>query len=175
MSAIGYYRYKTVVSGDAVISLYVDGVLTATKNIIALNECEGFIILKYLDTKGQYRFFSFNKYYRTFDNPDEIGSVNKFVVNLLTDKTNKQSVGYKNERKIELTAEADENQLLKLADIYTSLRVYYYIGTGTSDTDADWIEIKIQANENIIKRRKATSGRVDFTITLPERNTITML
>lgn len=175
MIKIGYYRYKTIVNGDSSIEFLKNYTVASTKYIKAVNECTGFILLKYLDKNGQYRFFPFSNMHRVYDNPEQIGTANKMIISILTDKTNSQNVGYKNERKIDITGEVNEDQLLKLQDIYTSPRVYYYIGSNNSDTDADWIEIKIIANENIIKRRRANSGRVDITITLPENFNITML
>lgn len=173
MSEIGYYRYKHLVTEDKILTCFIDD-QTFTKSIKMLNECEA-IILKYLDSNGQYRFYPFNKYYRTFDNPTQIGSVNKMITNILTDKSDSSNIGYKNERKIELTCEANEDQLLILSDIYTSPRVYLYTGTGSNDNESDWIEIKLIANENTIHRRKANNGRVDIVVTLPENYTITML
>lgn len=175
MSEIGFYRYKTIVSGNRTVNFVVNYQIAASKDIVALNECPGFVILKYLDRYGQYRFYAFNKYYRIFDNPSQIGTTNKFITNILTDKSDKQNVGYRNERKIELTAEATDEQLLKLADIYTSPRVYYYIGQNNSDLNSDWIEVQVIANDNVVKRRKQTTGRIDLIVTLPENYTITML
>jgi uncharacterized protein (TIGR02145 family) len=171
---IGYYRLKSLVSGNSQVDLYLNGILEASKNIVSINDCSDSLIVKYLDRNGQYRFFPFNRVHKITDAPVQIGTTNKILKNILTDKSSTRNVGYKNGRQINAFADVSEEQLLKLSDIYTSPRVYLYIGTG-NDLDNDWLEIIIKANENTIKRAKGGSGSIDFTILMPERYTVTML
>lgn len=173
MSSIGYYRYKTTANAVRTITLNINGTNIAWKNIIPVNTCTGDIILKYLDKNGQYRFYPFTKYYQTKDAPELIGTANKFITNILSDQTNKQNIGFKNERRIELSADVPNEELEKLVDIYTSPRVYMYIGN--TDAAKDWIEVNQIVSDPVIKRRKKNTGRIDITIVLPENYSITML
>lgn len=175
MSEIGYYRYKTTADVEKVINWEVNGANIAFKDVIPLETCTGDLIIKYLDKNGQYRFYPFNKFYRTTDEPELIGTANKFITNILSDQTNKQNIGFRNDRKIELTADVPTAELDKLADIYTSPRVYLYIGSGSSDIAKDWLEVNQVASNPIVRRRKRKTGRIDITITLPENFSITML
>lgn len=174
MSQVGFYRYKTTANANVTHTFVVNNVNVATKEIKVIETCTGDLILKYLDKNGQYRFYPFNRYYETNDAPQKIGSVNKFLTSILTDQTSQKNVGYKNQRQISATAEADTDQLEKLKDIYTSPRVYLYIGSG-QDTAQDWIEVEITASPAIVKRRRANFGYISINILLPEHYTITML
>jgi hypothetical protein len=173
-SELGYYRYKTKADSAKTIDFYDDGVLIASKTIIPIDSCEGGKTLKYLDSSGQYRFFPFNSFYQTYDNPSLIGTTNKFITSILTAQSTQSVIGYKNERKMDLTVDVDELQLAKLSDIYTSPKVYLYIGT-TEDTAKDWLEVTVQPSQAIVRRRKGSYGRIDLTVTLPEYFTIKMI
>jgi len=175
MSTIGYYRYKTLASEVKEVNFTVNGILMGTKTITPVKFCSGGRILKYLDKNGQYRFYPFEKYYTINDNPKQIGKTNRLITSILDGQTNSQNIGYKNERKIELSADVPTDELNKLVDIYTSPRVYLYIGDGTNDTASDWLEVDINASQNIVKRGKANSGTINITVTLPENFTIKMI
>ena len=62
MSKIGYYRYKTTVTDGRVVKLYIDGVEAGAATLKALDYCNAYRTLKYLDNKGQYRFFTFTNF-----------------------------------------------------------------------------------------------------------------
>ena len=175
MSEIGYYRYKTTADAEKTVNWDVNYTNVASKNIIPIDTCTGDLIIKYLDKNGQYRFYPFNRFYQTKDEPELIGTANKFITNIYSDQTNKQNIGFKNERKRELTADVPNDELDKLVDIYTSPRVYLYIGSGSSDSAKDWLEVNQVISNPIVRRRKKTTGRIDITITLPENFSITML
>jgi hypothetical protein len=175
MSEIGYYRYKTTADVDKEIYFSVDGTIISKKYVKTVDTCTGDLIIKYLDKNGQYRFYPFNKYYRTSDEPELIGTANKFITDILSDQTDKQNIGFRNNRKIEITADVPNDELEKLKDIFTSPRVYMYIGSGTSDAAKDWLEVDQIAENPIIRRRKRNTGRIDLTITLPENYSITMV
>jgi len=66
ISDIGYYRIKKQVSGNETVLLG-----TLSKEIVSIEQCPGGVILKYLDKNGQYRFFPFNKYYKSYDTPEQ--------------------------------------------------------------------------------------------------------
>jgi len=174
MSQIGFYRYKTSTAINKTYHWIVNNVEVGSKDVQVLDTCPGDLILKYLDKNGQYRFYPFSKFYETTDNPQKIGSVNKFLVSLLSDQSEKRNVGYKNTRQIGATAEVNNDQLEKLKDIYTSPRVYLYVGSG-NDAKTDWLEVEITAAPAIVKRRKANSGYIAININLPENYSITML
>jgi hypothetical protein len=175
MSQIGYYRYKTLATAIRTINFTVNFVNVASKQIVPVQSCTGDLILKYLDKKGQYRFFPFNKFYRTTDTLEKIGNVNKFITSILTDQSNEQNIGFKNSRKIALTAEVNTSELEALTDIYDSPRVYLYIGSGTDDAAKDWLEVVQEVPDPVVKRRKRTFGKIDVVITLPEHFTISMI
>lgn len=175
MSEIGYYRYKTTADAEKEIVFGVNGVNAGSKTVVPVDGCPDDQIIKYLDKNGQYRFWSFNRFYRTSDSPDLIGQVNKFVTDIQNDQSARQNVGYRSERKIDLYSEATREQLEKLSDLYTSPRVYLYIGSNNSDTTADWLEVTAEAFEGIVRPSKKNLINFNITVTLPEQYNITML
>jgi hypothetical protein len=175
MSLIGYYRYKTTADSEKVVNFVVNDTNVATKNIVPVDTCEGDLIIKYLDKNGQYRFYPFNKYYRTSDAPELIGTANKFITNILSDQSDKQNVGFRNKRKIQMSADVPTEELEKLVDIYTSPRVYLYIGSGSTDSAEDWLEVNQIVENPVVRRNKKNTGRIDITIELPENYSITMI
>jgi hypothetical protein len=147
----------------------------ASKTVRVKPFCTGYRYLKYLGHNGQYRFYPFNDRWQSKDTPRLIGKVNQLVTSLLTAQGESKNVGYTNERKLTLVADdvlADE--LTLLSDIYTSPRVYLYIGT-TTDTAADWIRVTVAASDSLIRRKKGTTSKIELTVTLPEWYNITML
>jgi len=175
MSVVGYYRYKTIASENKEINFIIDGGLAGTKTITPIDFCDGGKILKYLDKNGQYRFYPFNKFYEINDNPKLIGKTNKLITNILTDQSDKHNIGYKNERQISLFADVPNSQLDKLVDIYTSPRVYLYIGNGSQQGDQYWLEVEAASSPNIVRRPKANTGQININVTLPENYTIKMI
>lgn len=175
MSNIGYYRYKTLADSEKTVTLYVNGIAIANKYVVPLQGCDQYIVLKYIDKNGQYRFTSFNNRHRIYDSPSNIGTTNKLIVNIFTSQTGSQIIGIKNNRRYDLTGEFDEEQLEKLIDLYTSPMVYLYIGSNNSDSSNDWIEVTLNISDSIIKRRKGIFGRVDLTVILPESYNISKL
>jgi hypothetical protein len=175
MSDIGYYRYKTTADVQKDIVLYINSAPASTKTIIPIEECGDFRLLKYLDKNGHYRFYPFNRYYLTTDRPQQIGTTNKFVTNILDDQSDKQNVGFKNERRIDVSTDVTTTQLEKLTDLYSSPRVYLYIGSNNSDTPQDWLEVQIEVLDPVIRPRRGNSVRVDISIILPENYTIKMI
>jgi len=170
MSSIGYYRFKCATTDGRVVKLYKNGLEAGSATIKALDFCTGDRIIKYLDSKGQYRFYSFNKYYEINDKPKSLGTTNEFITSILTAQTNEKNLGYSNTRSLQLTTTANTEQLEILSDLWTSPKVYLYIGT-TTDTAADWLEVTIKGGGEV-RRRKANSGKIDITVTLPEWFTI---
>lgn len=178
MSQIGFYRYKvnSFSEGNNTISFLVNGSLVVTHTIVTKQACTGNQLVKYLDKNGQYRFYPFNRFYEKRDNPQELGQTNEFITNLLNAQTNSKSVGYKNKRSISLVAEyVTSDELDVLSDLWTSPRVYLYIGDGTSDNLEDWVQCKIINGDNLVRRRKGDNGRINLELELPEHFTITML
>lgn len=170
----GYYRYKTNATQDTTVTLNVNGVPTASKTIKVIDHCPDGKILKYLNSKGQYRFYPFNRFYEVSDAPELIGKTNKFITNILTDQSDKRNIGYRNERRMILTAEPTADDLVLLADLWSSPRVYLYIGDGASDTAKDWLEVEIQG-DGLVRRAKAIVGVTTVTVILPKHYTVTML
>lgn len=173
MSTVGFYRLKVLADTQKDVSVYIN-TEEFTKTVVPIDTCPGFRLLKYLDRNGQYRFYPFSNFYSIKDNPEKIGSASKLLTSILTDKTNKQNVGYRNERVLQLTADVSETELEKLQDIYVSPRVYLYVGENNSDLDKDWIEVEAKANDAIVRRSKGGFGSINLTVTLPEHFTIKM-
>lgn len=171
MSQIGLYRYKTTTTNGRTVTLYKNGIASGTAVLRSLPFCSSDVLVKYLDASGRYRFYTFNKFYETKDAPQLIGSTNKFFSSLLTAQSDKSNIGYRNERRLSLTTDATSEQLTYLADIFTSPRVYMYVGVMPSDSEKDWVEVTAEG-DNTVKRRKAIGGRFDLTIILPEWYTI---
>ena len=175
MSQIGIYRYKisTLDVGRHTINFLKNGSIAGVATVNILEHCDGYKLLKYLNAKGQYRFFNFTNYYQESIEPKEIGNVNNFFDSILTCQTNEVSAGYKAKKKIELTAEhVTDDELALLVDMYTSPRVYLKIGTG--DTDKDWVMVSV-TGDNITRRRKLKNSKINITITLPDNYSITMV
>jgi hypothetical protein len=175
MSSVGYYRYKTTANQEKTLSVFINGSLAGSKDIVPVDSCEDDLIIKYLDKNGHYRFRPFNKYYQKNDDPTEIGKVNRFITNIRTDQSDTQSVGYRNNRLIFANTDIPNNELEKFIDIYTSPRVYLYIGDGTTDNMADWVEVKLTSRNNIVKRSRGNTGRIDITIELPANYSVQMI
>lgn len=175
MSEVGYYRYKTTADVQKDVTFGKNGVLSGTKTVIPFDSCSEDIRIKYLDKNGQYRYYAFNRYYRTSDAPEKIGSVTKFITNIQSDQSESQNIGYRNKRKIEISQDVPVLHLEKLIDLYSSPRVYYYIGSNNSDTPADWLEVEIEVLDPIVRPRKKAVARVDITMTLPNNYCVTML
>jgi len=170
----GYYRFKTSVTADSVATLNINGTPTATKTIKVLDFCTDGKILKYINKTGQYRFYPFNRFFETNDIPELIGKTNKFITNILTDQSDSSNIGYRNTRQLQLTAEPTAEELLTLADLWSSPRVYLYVGNGSSDTAKDWLEVTVEG-DGIVTRRKNVVGEINVTVTLPQHYTVTML
>lgn len=168
----GFWRYKTTADQIKNISATISSVIYS-KQVIPLDTCTGDLVLKYLDKNGHYRFFNCNKYYATRDLPEKLGSINRFLTDILTDQSDSKNVGYRNKRTIEAVAEVQADYLGKFADLYTSPRVYLKVGSG--DEAKDWLLVEVRANDNIVRRRKANTGAISLTITLPEHYTISMI
>jgi len=174
MSSVGYYRYKTTADELKIINFSKDGVLAGTKTVSPIDICEGFRILKYLDSNGQYRFYPFNKYWESKDKPTLLGKSSKIIESILNSQSSESNIGYKNDRTISLVAESvSQDQLTLLSEIYTSSRVYLYIGT-TEDEAKDWLEVDIKGdNLNRLRKRKFTKVSID--VILPEWYSIRMM
>lgn len=175
MSQIGYYRIKTFPSteGEAITNIFVNGALTLTAKVIAKKWCDNYRLVKYLDRSGKYRFFPFNNHWQKTDTPTAIGTVNKFVTSILSDQSSTRSVGYKNTRKMSLTAgDVSADEIEVLSDIYYSPRVYLYVGSGT-DKAADWVLVTI-TGDGISRMKKNNFKKVTIDVTLPEFYSIRM-
>lgn len=169
-SLVGYYRYKVVPKneGASKVEVYVNGTLACTATVIAKKFCDGHKILKYLDSSGRYRFFPFNDKWQSKDKPTSKGKVNNFVTSILDSQSSQKELGYDNERTISLTAgNVSAEELEKLSDIYTSPRVYLYVGDGTNDRVQDWILVSV-SGDGIGRRKNDLFGKVVIDITLPE-------
>ncbi len=175
---IGYYRYKldNVLAGQTkTIKLYNGATLLATKTVTGKEFCTNQKLIKWLCKDGQYRFYSFSNLFQTSDNPTLLGKTNELITNLLTSQTNSKNIGYKNERTIDLTSDIlNENELLVFSDIYTSPRIYLYIGS-TTDTAQDWVQVEVINSENIVNRLKRKFGNIQLSLKLPENFTIKMI
>lgn len=176
MGNIGLYRYRTALSkGTHEIPLYKNGALEVTHTAIVKPYCEGQKILKYLDNNGQYRYYPFNKFFETKDTPKLIGTVGKIITSILDSQSNSQNIGYDNERVLSLTAdEVSEDELILLAHLWHSPRVYLYVGT-TGNEDKDWVEVTVINSDSVLRRRKGVTGSVNVSVLLPKFFTVKMI
>lgn len=175
MSKIGFYRYKLENATTQAVQLYVNNVLTATKQVVALDVCAGFRQLKFIDRNGQLRFYPFVAEHGIKGTLKEIGEVNEYVTSLLTSQTDKKSVGTNTDTVITLRASnVSASELEILSDIYSSPRVYYYVGNGSTDDAKDWVLVSVKG-DGISRREKRNFGKVEIQVSLPKTNTITML
>jgi hypothetical protein len=175
MSEVGYYRYKVTPkeAGVSAVKLYINGSLASTATIVARRFCDEFRILKYLDSSGRYRFFPFNDRWQSTDKPKSKGEVNNFVTSILTSQGDAKQIGYNNERTLSLTAgNVSNDELEKLSDIYTSPRVYLYVGDGIHDRIQDWIMVTV-TGDGIGRRKYSRFGKVTLEVKLPEYYAIT--
>ncbi len=178
MSTIGYYRYKRddLSEGNHTAFLLNGGTYIAEKYIVIKSWCTNNRLVKYLDKNGQYRFYPFNRYWESRDKPTLLGKTNELITNILNCQSNSKVVGYKNERTVTLIAdEVTEDELTILSQIYTSPRVYLYIGDGTTDEAKDWLLIEVKSSDNINRRKRNKFGKVQIDCILPEWFSINML
>lgn len=167
----GYYRYKIsdLTVGVHYYTWYINGNFGGTSKVIIRPKCTDFKYLKYIDTNGFYRFFTFNNRWLQKDNPTQIGSTNNLITSLKDSLSSVNNVGYKNERVLSLTAQlVTEEELNCLVDIYTSPRVYLNVGPGKED----WVLVTL-SGDGIGKRRLNAFGKVSVDIILPETYQIT--
>lgn len=175
MSEIGYYRYKVIpkTAGSTAVKLYVNGSLASTATIVARGFAADFRILKYLDPSGRYRFFAFNNRWQLKDKPTAKGEVTNFITSILSSQTAAKQIGYKNERTLTLAASTvSADELDKLCDIFTSPRVYLYVGNGSNDRAQDWVLVTV-SGDGIGRRKSASFGKVTIDVKLPEYYAIT--
>ena len=171
MSRIGYYRYKldnlSTAQVTKNVTFYINNISVVTHSINISQFCEGEKLLKYLDTEGQYRFISFNKYWEGRNNPESIGVTSEIVKNILNAQSNEKALGYKNNKTLSLTkSDISADQLLVYQQILTSPRVYLQIGE--LDGLQDWLLVSVRPIDAVYKRRKLLGGNFSIEITLPE-------
>lgn len=176
MSDIGFYRYKKIptAEGTSTIVFNVGGTPTVTHTIVTKKRCDNDQLVRYLDKNGQYRFYPFNRFWEKKDQPTEIGRTSELIISLLNSQTDSKSVGYRNKRIISLVAESVTSAELDiLADLWTSPRVYLYIGDGTTDGLSDWVLCRIVGGDNIVRRRKGEAGKIAIDLELPQNYCMT--
>lgn len=178
MSSIGYYRskYDNLTAGTTSKAWYINGTVAKLCTVIVKEFCTNDILCKYLNTKGQYRFIKFNKYYAENYNPKQIGSIQNIVSDIWNAQTDNLNIGVTNNRVLTLTNDdvsATEMEIFK--DILVSPRVYLHIGTGTNDSKSDWLQVTITGGQTRVNFGKKSYGELQITVTLPKYNTITML
>jgi len=176
MSYIGFYRYKITPSANQNVEMYIDNILTSTKSIEVRAYCDESKRLKFLNKDGQYRFATFNRFYETKDKPKEIGRANKIISSLLSSQSDTESIGYKNDKTISLTADdISQTELLVLKDLWTSPRVFLYVGDGVTDTEEDYIQVEVKVKNPINRISKGSFIDIKLDVILPRHYTINML
>lgn len=172
----GYYGAKVLVT-DAVQTFgwYKNSELVKTVTVKGvLNSCVDSKLLKFLDREGLYRIYPFSKYYAKTASASQIGSVNKFLTSILTDQGDTANVGYNGSRTMTLKQYIDYIELDFIESLYESPRVYLYVGDGSADTSADWLEVTVKG-KGTIHRAKNLTGSEEITVTLPKHYTQTMI
>lgn len=174
MSEIGYYRYKVnnLTKGSRVITFFKSGALAGSKTVTIKPICTADRIIKYLDRKGQYRFYAFNKFWEQKDKAKELGRQNKLITSILTGQNSTESLGYSNERTIKLIADdVTQDELTMLADLWISPKVFLYIGSG-DDEEKDWIDVTVTAKDATSKISKGNVMKLVIDVELPEYYTL---
>ena len=175
-SNIGYYRLKVQnLTVDTDFEFYQGATLKCTKTVRVRPFCTNNKLLKYLDKSGRYRFIVFNQFWEMKDNPQLLGKTNKLITSILTDQADARAVGYRNERRLSLTADdvaADE--LVLISEAFTSPRVYLNIAV-TGDDAKDWLEVTIEPVEKLVRTRKGNYSTVNIDVILPEQYNISMI
>ena len=177
MSQIGFYRYKIeqALAVPEEVKFFVNGILTSTATIIPRINCGGQKLIKYLDSSGRYRVFSFNNYWQQSNKPKEIGTINVFYPSLTFGQSESKSIGYTNTKTLTLSAEnVSDEELEILEDIYSSPRVYLYVGRTGGDTLPDWILVSV-SGDGIGRRKKKLFGKVTITVDLPKQYCISLM
>lgn len=177
MSSVGYYRYKldNLSVGTHTVTFYINGAPVVTHTVIVEAWQDEMKLIKFLNRDGQYVFQWFNCYYETKEKPISLGTTSKIVTSILDSQTDKKQVGYKTKRIVSLVVhDISRERLENLSDIFTSPRVYLYVGDFTSDEEKDWIQVE-QSGNNVVKERKKEFSQVRLDVTLPEKYSISML
>lgn len=177
MSNIGYYRYKVsdALEGTQTVQFFINGGLAKTCIINARKWCDQFKLVKYLNKNGQYRFFAFNNKWQQSDKPTLIGKSNQFITSIFDSQSNYRNIGYKNERKLSLTAETVSlSELETLSDIFISPRVYLYVGNGINDKTEDWVLVTA-TSDGIGRPKSKQFKKFTLELTLPEYYAITKI
>jgi len=168
---VGYYRYKIsdLQPGVHTYTWYVNDVVAGTAKVIVRDMCDEYKYIKFLDSNGFYRFFTFNDRWEEKDSPSKIGSTNNLITSLKDSLSNSYNVGYKNDRSLTLTAHnVSEEELNVISDMYTSPRVYLNVGPDKED----WVLVTL-SGDGIGRRKMNKFGKISITITLPETYSIT--
>ena len=171
------YRYKitSATAGRFPVFFKRDGVTVAAQCVNFKPFCTGGKILKFMDRTEFYRFYPFNEFWEERFSPDEIGNVEYQIDSLRSAQSGTRSLGYGVKKEMSLVAyDVTGDELLILQDLFSSMRVYLYIGT-TGDAPADWLLVRVVSGNNISRRRRGANGRFDVTIELPEQYTVTGL
>lgn len=173
----GYLRYlvSTPTAGSRDVSFYKNGELLVKHTIVTKYGCDGYKLLKWLDNNGQYRFFPFLSEHSIKDNPKQIGEVSNFIESLITAISDKSNLGYTNERKLTLRqVNVTEDERLILSSLFTSPKVYLYVGDYIDFSILKYIEVTITC-DNVVKKEKGKSSTFEITVNLPKHFTITQL
>ncbi len=176
MSQLGYYRYKLEnVQASKTVSFYVNGIEAVKHSILVRPTCTGWKQLKWLDSNGQYRLFSFLPEHSIKDTPKSLGGTNEFITSLLASQTDSRNLGQSNERTMVLRAQnitAKEREIL--SGLNTSPLIYLYVGDFTKDESTDYVIVTVKG-DGIVRTEKQKNGNFEITINLPKYNTITKL
>ena len=171
------YRYKiaSATAGRFPVFFKRDGVTVAAQCVNFKPFCAGGKILKFMDRTEFYRFYPFNEFWEERFSPDEIGNVEYQIDSLRSAQSGTRSLGYSVKKEMSQVAyDVTGDELSILQDLFSSMRVYLYIGT-TGDAPADWLLVRVVSGNNISRRRRGANGRFDVTIELPEQYTVTGL
>lgn len=171
---IGYHRFKisNLNRGKHTFDVYKNGELVATHTVYVKDFCPNYILLKYLDRNGFYRFFPFNANWEKNIDAKDIGDVDNVILSLRENP--RKDIGKEYSEIISLVAEnVTPDELEALSDIYISPCVYIYNNSG-QDRQQDWQKVKV-LDSGISRNRKTNPKKITITIELNKRNAITLL
>ena len=158
-----FYRYalKDLTPGEHHYVWTVNGVPKCQSTIVVETICDDNFQLKYLDSKGMFRFATFNSYFKASNTTTSLGNITG-----ITNDESIYSAGYKREETFNISKQMTANELETFNDITFSPVVYYRIG------DSEWRECIVDG-EIPSKDRKKPSTKVNLTIRDMNRRTIT--
>lgn len=130
--------------------------------------------IKYLDTEGQYRFITFDRFLTYQQNDEPIGQVSRLVTSLENAGSNTNGLGYVTSKQLMLSTKVTKEQYQEYIEVLQSPRVYLQKDTeDLLDEDKNWILVNVSSSSTQYNSKKPRET-FSIVVTLPETNNIIM-